>query len=163
MTLTPKQHRFCIEYLKDENGKAAAIRAGYSPRCAAQQAYELLQNPKVREFIDQEQSDSLDRSRVDLDAERAWVRSRLKIEAEGAETDGARVRALELYGKDLGMFVDRKEVQHTHDHTFFANVDMTEPQLPVDEGELMALPDPTSFGDELSDVPAFDLDGDEGV
>jgi hypothetical protein len=138
-TLTPKQHRFCVEYLKDRNGKEAAIRAGYSPKAAAQQAYELLKLPKVRSMVDAEARDSLDRVRVDRD----WINERLKIEAETAETDGARIRALELLGKDIGMFVDRKEVKHDHSHTFFAELDMTEPEpIEGDWIDLKALPAP---------------------
>ena len=34
MGLTPKQARFCEEYVIDLNGKQAAIRAGYSQRSA---------------------------------------------------------------------------------------------------------------------------------
>jgi phage terminase small subunit len=137
-TLTPKQHRFCIEYLKDRIGKEAAIRAGYSPNAAAQQAYELLQLPKIRAIVDAEQQDSLDRVRVDRD----WVLEQLKLEATSAETDGARVRALELLGKELGMFVERKQVQHNHDHTFFANVDLTE-AIDGEWSEPLALPNLT--------------------
>ena len=133
-TLTPKQHRFCVEYLIDRNGKAAAIRAGYSPNAAAQQAYELLKLDKIRAIIDRENTDSLDRVRVDRD----YVIERLKLEAEGAETDGARVRALELLGKEIGMFVEKKEVNHTHEHTFFANVDLNEPEMV--EGEIIDVP-----------------------
>jgi hypothetical protein len=40
--LTPKQHRFVDEYLLDLNATQAAIRAGYSPRTAEQQAARLL-------------------------------------------------------------------------------------------------------------------------
>ena len=147
-TLTPKQHHFCIEYLKDRNGKAAAIRAGYSPNAAAQQAYELLKQPKIRAVVDAEQQDSLDRVRVDRD----WIIERLKIEAEEAETDGARVRALELLGKEHGMFVERKKVSHSHEHTFFANVDLNEPEAieaEFTEVERKALPSPDwDLGDE---------------
>src|SRR5271155_943246 len=46
--LTPKQARFVEEYLVDANGKAAAIRAGYSPKTAEVQASRLLRSPKVR-------------------------------------------------------------------------------------------------------------------
>lgn len=145
-TLTPKQHRFCVEYLIDRNGKAAAIRAGYSPNAAAQQAYELLKMEKIRAVVEAEAQDSLDRVRVDRD----WIIERLKLEAESAETDGARVRALELLGKEHGMFVEKKEVKHEH-HTFFANVDMTEPEaIEGDYTEVQpALPAPDwDLGDE---------------
>lgn len=149
-TLTPKQHRFCVEYLKDRNGKAAAIRAGYSPNAAAQQAYELLKLEKVRAVVDAEQQDSLDRCRLDRD----WVLQQLKNEATTAETDGARVRALELLGKELGMFVEKKEVQHNHDHTFFASLDMNEPT--VIEGEVV---DVTPL--QLPNLNGVDVGGEE--
>ena len=37
-TLTPLQARFCVEYLIDQNGKQAAIRAGAAPKKAEKQA-----------------------------------------------------------------------------------------------------------------------------
>lgn len=51
--LSDKRERFVQEYMVDFNGTAAAIRAGYSPRSAAQQASELLKNPKVRARIEE--------------------------------------------------------------------------------------------------------------
>jgi len=35
MALTPRQERFCEEYLVDFNGSAAAIRAGYAAGSAS--------------------------------------------------------------------------------------------------------------------------------
>lgn len=49
--LTPKQEAFAREYVIDRNGKQAAIRSGYSPATAEQQASRLLSNVKVRAFI----------------------------------------------------------------------------------------------------------------
>lgn len=40
--LTRKQELFCQEYIKDLNGTQAAIRAGYSPESARQQASRML-------------------------------------------------------------------------------------------------------------------------
>lgn len=51
-TLTPLQQRFCDEYFKDFNGRAAAVRAGYAPKHAKSQAYDLLRLPKVAQCID---------------------------------------------------------------------------------------------------------------
>lgn len=50
--LTPKQKKFCDEYLVDCNGAAAAIRAGYSKKTAAAIAAENLTKPKIRAYID---------------------------------------------------------------------------------------------------------------
>lgn len=52
MALNPKQLRFVAEWLKDHNGKQAAIRAGYSERSAEQQASALLSNPKVKAEVE---------------------------------------------------------------------------------------------------------------
>ncbi len=49
---TKKQRVFMIEYLKCLTGAKAARRAGYSRRCAHQQAYENLRKPKIRQAID---------------------------------------------------------------------------------------------------------------
>ena len=48
---TPKQIRFCEEYLIDLNGKQAAIRAGYAPKTAEVQASRLLSYAKVQSYI----------------------------------------------------------------------------------------------------------------
>jgi phage terminase small subunit len=51
MALTPKQKRFVEEYVVDFNGKAAAIRAGYSKRSAKVIASQLLANPEVAKAV----------------------------------------------------------------------------------------------------------------
>lgn len=45
--LSPKERAFVREYLLDENGKQAAIRAGYAPNSAEVQASRLLSKDKV--------------------------------------------------------------------------------------------------------------------
>lgn len=47
LTLSPKQHRFIDQYMVDFNGAAAAVRAGYSRKCAREIAYELLTKPHI--------------------------------------------------------------------------------------------------------------------
>ena len=49
--LTPKQKRFCDEYLIDLNATQAAIRAGYSEKTAKQIATENLSKPYLQEYI----------------------------------------------------------------------------------------------------------------
>ena len=46
--LTNRQKRFVEEYLIDLNARQAAIRAGYSPKTAQEQASRLLANVKVQ-------------------------------------------------------------------------------------------------------------------
>lgn len=50
--LTPKQRRFVAEYLKDQNGTQAAIRAGYAENSANEQAARLLAKDSVRKIVD---------------------------------------------------------------------------------------------------------------
>jgi phage terminase small subunit len=50
--LSDKQRRFCEEYLIDLNATQAAIRAGYSPRTANEQASRLLAKVSIRSCID---------------------------------------------------------------------------------------------------------------
>ena len=49
--LTPKQKRFCEEYLIDLNGKQAAIRSGYSKDSAYSIGSENLTKPEVQNYI----------------------------------------------------------------------------------------------------------------
>lgn len=50
--LTPRQALFCKEYVIDFKGKDAAIRAGFSPRAADQQASRMLTVDKIRKEVD---------------------------------------------------------------------------------------------------------------
>jgi phage terminase small subunit len=66
--INPKQERFCQEYCKDLNGKAAAIRTGYSKKTAAQQAARLLTNVKVKTRIAELLGNASKRAEKELDA-----------------------------------------------------------------------------------------------
>jgi len=48
MALSYKQQRFIDEYMIDFNGTQAAIRAGYSPRTAGVQAYQLVTDARIQ-------------------------------------------------------------------------------------------------------------------
>ncbi|HEY4375223.1 MAG TPA: terminase small subunit [Burkholderiales bacterium] len=50
-TLTDRQERFVLEYLKDQNASAAAARAGYTAKNMAAQGSELMAHPAVRERV----------------------------------------------------------------------------------------------------------------
>lgn len=49
--INTKQKVFVTEYLKDFNGKQAAIRAGYSEKTAKQISRHLLKEPCVQEYL----------------------------------------------------------------------------------------------------------------
>jgi phage terminase small subunit len=66
--MTPKQALFVAEYLKDLNGKQAAIRAGYSEKTAEQQASRLLSNAKLQGEIERSKAAQIER--IELSADR---------------------------------------------------------------------------------------------
>lgn len=49
--ISHKQQLFCLEYLKDLNAAAAAVRAGYATKAARQQGYNLLQRDDIQARI----------------------------------------------------------------------------------------------------------------
>ena len=55
--MTDKQARFCEEYMIDLNATQAAIRAGYSPKTANEQAARLLANVSIQNRIAQLQAE----------------------------------------------------------------------------------------------------------
>ena len=63
--LSDKQNRFVQEYMIDLNGAQAAIRAGYSPKTAAEQASRLLTKVNVQEAIKIEQAKISAKSTID--------------------------------------------------------------------------------------------------
>jgi len=119
--LTPKQELFCQEYIKDLNGKQAAIRAKYAPNSAEVQASRMLINVKVQARIAELQAVALKANKIDAQ----WVLRQavevynrcmqvnpvlVKGEPTGSykfDSSGAN-RALELIGKhaDIAAFGD---------------------------------------------------------
>ena len=74
--LTDKQELFCQEYMKDLNGKQAAIRAGYEAKSAEVTASRMLSNAKVQSFINslkEKRADKLEISAEKVLAELAKI------------------------------------------------------------------------------------------
>ena len=97
--------------MRDSNATQAYIRAGYSERTANKAGPALLVHLGVADAIRKERAKLTERVHID----QAWVIERLAHEAKlGADTDtkpnASRIRAIELLGKHIGMFVDRSEV-----------------------------------------------------
>lgn len=51
--MTPKQKKFCDEYIKSGNAKQSAIKAGYSPKTAYSIGNENLNKPELKAYIDE--------------------------------------------------------------------------------------------------------------
>lgn len=111
MALTAKQRAFVREYQKDRNATQAAIRAGYAKSNAESTGCHLTRNPKVAAELARLEAEASEVAKLD----RAWVLERLQHEAKTAESDSARVKAIELIGKavDGGLFTDKKQVEGT--------------------------------------------------
>ena len=127
MTLSPEHAAFVREYLKDYNGTQAAIRAGYPKRRARKTAAEVLALAEVKAEIHRITT-TIGNPVVERTINEWWVVSRLvenyeraigvkrAVDLEGNPIGPAAVpnlaaanKALELIGRALGMFVNRKE------------------------------------------------------
>ncbi len=80
-TLTPKQALFVAEYLVDQNGKQAAIRAGYSAKTAEVKASQLLRLVKVKSAVAQRLERVL--AKVDLRVEDVLFAIQRHVLADG--------------------------------------------------------------------------------
>lgn len=111
--LTDRQYRFVSEYLKDCNGKQAAIRAGYAAGSAEVSASRLLSQDKVRKIVDEHQAKLREKDKQAAESISDKIRRRLWEEADDFSefaSHSARIRALELLGKIYGEFIiDNKQ------------------------------------------------------
>lgn len=110
--LTDKQRAFVAEYLLDLNGAAAARRAGYSAKTASEQAAQMLRMPKVLAAVQAGQQARAKRTELTAD----WVLAELRgVVEQPSASAGARVKALELLGRHVGMWVPRSPLQELLD------------------------------------------------
>jgi len=65
--LTPKQQRFCEEYIVDLNGTQAAIRAGYSKKTAHDIACENLTKPNIKKCVTELKEKQQNRTQITAD------------------------------------------------------------------------------------------------
>jgi phage terminase small subunit len=109
--LTPKQAAFCREYLVDLNGTQAAIRAGYSPKTANEQAAQLLAKLSISSVIQKAMDERAKRVEISADDVLGDIlETRKAAAAEGKHSD--RLRANELLGKHLKLFTDKVDHQN---------------------------------------------------
>ncbi len=128
--MTPKQEKFCVEYLVDLNATQAAIRAGYSERTAYSIGNENLKKPEIQNRINEIRSTEFKKRIMTIeeiearlaDAARGDLQEEVVVvEAIGDYCTSARVvtkqigardqiKALELLGKRNQLFVDRLQM-----------------------------------------------------
>ena len=131
--MTPKQQRFCEEYLIDCNGTQAAIRAGYSKHTADRIASENLGKPEIQAYLQtlmsERQKATIASAEEVLEYLTSVVRGETKsaylavvgtgdgmseatiVDKAPAEAD--RLKAAELLGKRYAMFTQKVEMDVT--------------------------------------------------
>lgn len=108
--LSARQKRFIAEYLKDCNGGKAAIRAGYSEVSARVQAVKLLKRNDVKALVSKGLAKQVKRTEVKADQ----VIAELALVAfSKIEKTSDKLKALELLGKHLSLFTEKREVTMT--------------------------------------------------
>ena len=110
--LTYQQQMFIDAYVAGHNATKAAIIAGYSEGSARQQASRILARDYIKEEVDRRRQDAV--AKLNLSPE--FVLQRLQAEANGlgpGTSAEARIKALELLGKHMGMFVEKREIEHS--------------------------------------------------
>lgn len=114
--LTAKQETFARAVVMDGMSLSDAYRASHCADTMASgtlwtKASLLAKSDKVRSRMVALQAEMDRRYYDDAQRTRALVFERLWEEALTARQDGARIRALELLGKSVGMFRDRQAVE----------------------------------------------------
>lgn len=136
--LTLKQQRFADEYIISGNTYQSAITAGYSENYAKGNVVKLLENVSVKNYIDNRLKE-LKSTKI---ADQTEVLEFLTAAMRGEVTEpilknsgdfeqvvvdvkpsvATRKQAAELLGKRYGLWLDRKEVEHTGEVTFIDDI-----------------------------------------
>ena len=125
--MTPKQKRFCDEYLIDCNATQAAIRAGYSEKTAKAIGSENLAKPDIRAYIDERLAEIQSKTIASAEEVMQYLTSVMRGESrssvlslcgdgcqeviEKAPDEKESLKAAELIGKRYGLFTDKIGVE----------------------------------------------------
>lgn len=127
--LNDRQRRFADEYLIDLNAERAAIRAGYSKRYARGNAYKLVANKCIKEYIKKRMDEKEKELIADQDEVLKYLTSVLRGESLSTEivieglgngvseartmdktpSEKDKLKAAELLGKRYGLYTDKVE------------------------------------------------------
>ncbi len=113
--VNPRHERFAHAIANGEGTRQAYESAGYKPSSGSvQSAHRLMKHPRVKTRIEALREMISAKSVVSASVDRDWVMGNLRLTVDrgmqpDAETYNPTVatRALELIGKELGMFVER--------------------------------------------------------
>ena len=107
--LTPRMARFARECVASGNAAASVRSAGYTASGATAQGVRLLAKVSVQAEI----ARLRELQDVEAAVDRTWVVNRLRYFAENGEKESNRLRATELLGKTVGLFVEQVEAHVT--------------------------------------------------
>lgn len=122
--MTPKQEKFCVEYLVDLNGTQAATRAGYSEKTANRIANQLLSKLDIKNRINELRKKEFKAIIATAEEAEAFLAKAMRgdVEEEVVVTEGVgdgcseariikkrisakdRIKAAELIGKRNALF-----------------------------------------------------------
>ena len=121
--MTPRQRKFCDEYLISGNATDAAIKAGYSPKTAYSMGNENLNKPELKAYIETELEKLHSAKIADIEEVMSYLTSVMRGEAteeipllvgNGVQeittkhlSAKDRIRAAELLGKRYGLFSEK--------------------------------------------------------
>jgi hypothetical protein len=120
----PRHEQFALLVASGKSLSEAFVAAGYSKANAASCALRLSKKPEVRSRIAELQQIVIQVTTTQAALDRSWVLSELRKIAENGASESARVRALELCGKELGMFAAPSDLPWDGDPAT-----LTDPQL----------------------------------
>ena len=136
--MTPRQRKFCDEYLISGNATDAAIKAGYSPKTAKQTGSENLAKPDLKAYIETE-LDKIHSAKI-ADAEEVMKYLTAVMRGEHTEEipllcgDGCqeltqkevgtkeRLKAAELLAKRYGLLTDKVNLNGTAEVTIVDDI-----------------------------------------
>ena len=119
--LTRKQENFACA-IADGADRSSAYRSAYdadqmTPPAVWTEASRLGRNPKVALRVDELRAEAEEVRQTLLVGREEAILAQLEKEALGAKSDSARIRAIELLGKHLGLFTDRVETKDVTEHS----------------------------------------------
>ncbi len=143
MKLTRKQQLFADEYIRTGNASVSARNAGYSEAYAKTHVYKLLENARVKSYIDARLEELKKESIAEQDEILQYLTSVMRgkvkdeelmlvptgdfmseVERHEKRADiVARTKAAELLGKRYAMWTDKQEVEHSGDIIFVDDIE----------------------------------------
>lgn len=125
--MTPKQKRFCDEYLIDTNATQAAIRAGYSEKTAYSIGQRLLKDVEVAAYIEERANEINNKAIADATEVMQYLTSVLRGESKSSvlslcgngyqeiiekePDEKEKLKAAELLAKRYGLLTDKVGIE----------------------------------------------------